>query len=77
MANNRVLGWLAVARALGDASFKSVGSKEDGMLVSNEPDIVQGSICEDDEFMVVACDGLFDVMSNQDVRAGAGCWVLG
>ncbi|KAI8123228.1 hypothetical protein FF38_11666 [Lucilia cuprina] len=64
----RVNGTLAVSRALGDYDFKNV--KEKGQceqLVSPEPEIFCQS-CEDtDEFLVLACDGIWDVMTNEDV----------
>lgn len=63
--NNRVLGYLAVARALGDSAFKANPGQP--ALVSTHPEVTQMSLDESDEFMVVACDGLFDVMSNQEV----------
>ena len=63
--NNRVLGYLAVARALGDSAFKANPGQP--ALVSTHPEVTQMRLDEGDEFMVVACDGLFDVMSNQEV----------
>jgi len=60
--NNRVNGRLAVSRAIGDFEFKSAG------LVSNVPEIRM--IRRDqvnDEFIVMACDGLYDVMSSNEV----------
>lgn len=64
----RVNGSLAVSRALGDYDFKNV--KEKGQceqLVSPEPDIFCQSRQDADEFLVLACDGIWDVMSNEDV----------
>lgn len=65
----RVNGSLAVSRALGDFEYKNV--REMGQceqLVSPEPEI----FCVDrddgsDQFVVLACDGIWDVMSNEDV----------
>lgn len=64
----RVNGSLAVSRALGDYDFKN--AKELGQceqLVSPEPEI----FCQDrdpaDEFLVLACDGVWDVMSNANL----------
>jgi serine/threonine protein phosphatase PrpC len=37
-----------------------------GPLVSNEPDIVTHDIGPRDEFILLACDGVYDVMSNLD-----------
>uniref|UniRef100_U5EG32 Putative alphabet n=1 Tax=Corethrella appendiculata TaxID=1370023 RepID=U5EG32_9DIPT len=64
----RVNGSLAVSRALGDYDYKNV--KDLGQceqLVSPEPEI----FCQDrdpaDEFLILACDGIWDVMTNDDV----------
>nr|XP_017101070.1 protein phosphatase 1B isoform X1 [Drosophila bipectinata]XP_017101071.1 protein phosphatase 1B isoform X1 [Drosophila bipectinata]XP_017101072.1 protein phosphatase 1B isoform X1 [Drosophila bipectinata]XP_017101073.1 protein phosphatase 1B isoform X1 [Drosophila bipectinata]XP_017101075.1 protein phosphatase 1B isoform X1 [Drosophila bipectinata]XP_017101076.1 protein phosphatase 1B isoform X1 [Drosophila bipectinata] len=64
----RVNGTLAVSRALGDYDFKNV--KEKGQceqLVSPEPEIFCQSRQDTDEFLVLACDGIWDVMTNEDV----------
>ncbi|RWS30976.1 Protein phosphatase 1B-like protein [Leptotrombidium deliense] len=65
----RVNGSLAVSRALGDYEYKQVeGRGPCEQLVSPEPEItVQQRECETDEFLVLACDGVWDVMSNDDL----------
>jgi len=66
---SRVNGSLAVSRALGDYAYKSVknlGPCE--QLVSPEPEVlVWERDLEKDEFLVLACDGVWDVMCNEDV----------
>ena len=59
--NNRVNGRLAVSRAIGDMEFKPSG------IVSNIPEIRAVDILPDDEFVILACDGLFDVMTSEQV----------
>lgn len=54
----RVDGQLAVARAFGDKNLK--------MHLSSEPDVVMEMIDNDTEFIILASDGLWKVMSNQD-----------
>ncbi|KDO62547.1 hypothetical protein CISIN_1g023418mg [Citrus sinensis] len=54
----RVDGQLAVARAFGDKSLK--------MHLSSEPHVVMETIDDDTEFIILASDGLWKVMSNQD-----------
>ncbi|XP_058062283.1 protein phosphatase 1B [Anopheles bellator] len=64
----RVNGSLAVSRALGDYDYKNVRSLgQCEQLVSPEPEI----FCQDrdpaDEFLVLACDGVWDVMTNLEL----------
>lgn len=64
----RINGSLAVSRALGDYEYKSdkfLGQCE--QLVSPEPEIFCQDRNEADNFLVIACDGIWDVMSNADV----------
>lgn len=64
----RVNGSLAVSRALGDYDYKNVtelGQCE--QLVSPEPEIFCKERDQQDYFLVLACDGVWDVMSNEAV----------
>jgi len=72
VANGRVMGNLAVSRALGDFNYKfSYADKEDTILLPPEaqmvspiPDITQ--IKRPDSFtLILACDGIWDVMTNE------------
>ena len=64
----RVNGSLAVSRALGDFDYKRVeGLPATEQLVSAEPELTCVERSPDDEFLVLACDGIWDVMSNQEV----------
>lgn len=64
----RVNGTLAVSRALGDFDYKKLkGRSQCEQLVSPEPEIFRQDRNEADEFLVLACDGIWDVMSNEDV----------
>ncbi|KAF8451862.1 phosphatase 2C-like domain-containing protein [Terfezia claveryi] len=56
--NNRVNGVLAVTRALGDSYMKE--------LVTGHPYTTETVLQDDDDFIVLACDGLWDVCSDQD-----------
>jgi len=60
--NGRVLGRLAVSRAIGDFDYK----REDRHVVSAKPDIEQFRIQSHTDFIILACDGLWDVMSSED-----------
>jgi serine/threonine protein phosphatase PrpC len=67
----RVNGSLAVSRALGDFDYKREHNlKATEQLVSPEPEItMQERDPDSDEFLLLACDGIFDVMSNDEVVA--------
>ena len=65
----RVNGSLAVSRALGDFDYKrAVTLPAVEQLVSPEPDVtVMERNNEQDEFLLLACDGIYDVMQNEDI----------
>ncbi len=71
VVRGRIFGVLGVSRAFGDNDFKtSRGQFKDrfnGDLVTSSPDLVHHEISESDEFVVMGCDGLFDVMKPQQV----------
>lgn len=58
----RVNGNLALSRALGDFEFKRKAdlSPED-QIVTAYPDVSEHSFTQDDEFVVLACDGSFSL----------------
>jgi protein phosphatase PTC2/3 len=56
-------GQLSVSRALGDWHMK--GPKGSACPLSAEPELQEILLTEDDEFLIMGCDGLWDVMSNQ------------
>jgi len=66
VTQGRVQGTLAVARAFGDIEFKDKLTFGAGVLTC-EPDIKIWNVADATEFMVLACDGLWDVMSNEEV----------
>ena len=67
--NKRVNGILALSRAIGDFSFKRrpfIPWEE--QAVTCVPDVVSAPINRDaDEFIIIACDGIWDVLSNEAV----------
>lgn len=56
--NNRVNGVLAVTRSLGDSTMKD--------FVVGAPYTTETVLNADDKFLVLACDGLWDVCEDQD-----------
>ncbi|KAF8200822.1 phosphatase 2C-domain-containing protein [Pholiota molesta] len=55
--SGRVNGVLAVTRSLGDSSMKE--------FVVGAPYTTETELCEDDELLILACDGLWDVIGDQ------------
>lgn len=65
---NRVNGDLAVSRALGDFVYKRCETVDDKeQAVTAFPEIIVEKREAQDQFIVLACDGIWDVMSSQEV----------
>jgi protein phosphatase 2C family protein 2/3 len=65
---NRVNGNLALSRAFGDFVFKKNNTKRpEEQIVTAFPDVAVHEITSDHEFIVLACDGIWDVLSSQEV----------
>ena len=54
----RVMGDLAVARSLGDVSCSP--------YITFKPHVNETTITDDVEFLIIGCDGLFDVIEDQE-----------
>ncbi|XP_019877597.1 probable protein phosphatase 2C T23F11.1 isoform X2 [Aethina tumida] len=68
--SNRVNGNLALSRALGDFIFKRNADKSpEEQIVTAYPEVEERELTPEWEFIVLACDGIWDVMSNEDVIA--------
>jgi protein phosphatase 2C family protein 2/3 len=68
VSSGRVNGNLALSRAIGDFDFKqnkSIAAAD--QAISAKPDVTTHTITPQDEFIVLACDGIWDVMSNEDL----------
>lgn len=70
VADGRVNGSLNLSRALGDLEYKQVSSlpPEEQMVTAN-PEIRSLRLTDDDEFLILACDGIWDVLTNDDAVA--------
>ena len=70
IVDGRVNGDLSLSRALGDFRHKSLGhlppSKQP---VSSEPEVRSTKRTGDEHFVLLACDGLWDVISSNDATA--------
>ncbi|KAJ9458873.1 hypothetical protein DIPPA_70120 [Diplonema papillatum] len=65
----RVGGCLAVSRAFGDFEFKGnnrILSDMHNPVVSNVPDVTKVNLTDSCEALILACDGLWDVVSNDE-----------
>ena len=66
VTEGRVNGSLNLSRALGDMEYKQ---RRDlpaaAQAVTAQPEILSTPIHEGDEFIILACDGIWDVMTNQ------------
>ncbi|KAF7710697.1 protein phosphatase 1G [Silurus meridionalis] len=66
--DGRVNGGLNLSRAIGDHFYKRNKSlPPEEQMISALPDVKVLTLNEDHEFMVVACDGIWNVMSSQEV----------
>ena len=67
VSEGRVNGSLALSRALGDFEYKmNKELDEKQQAVTAFPEIREFQLQEGDEFMILACDGIWDVMSSQE-----------
>ncbi|KAH9936300.1 phosphatase 2C-domain-containing protein [Fomitopsis serialis] len=62
----RVNGNLALARALGDFDYKRNDAlSPEAQIITCDPEITEHDMTDEDEFFVVACDGIWDCLSSQ------------
>lgn len=57
----RVMGMLSLSRALGDWYARP--------YVSSSPDVIERKLAGDEKYVIIASDGLWDVISNKDAVA--------
>ncbi|KDP33644.1 hypothetical protein JCGZ_07215 [Jatropha curcas] len=58
-------GILNVARALGDWHLEGMKGTDGGPL-SAEPELMTTQLTEEDEFLIIGCDGIWDVFRSQN-----------
>ncbi|PON57946.1 Protein phosphatase [Parasponia andersonii] len=58
-------GQLNVARALGDWHMEGMKGSDGGPL-SAEPEFMTTNLTEEDEFLIIGCDGIWDVFRSQN-----------
>jgi hypothetical protein len=63
-----LIGNLALSRAIGDFEFKqNPNLSPEHQIVTAYPDVKKEDITEGTEFLVLACDGIWDCLSSQQV----------
>lgn len=64
---SRVNGMLALSRSLGDFEYKNnTILKPEDQIITAFPDITVEKIMNDSDFIICACDGIWDCMSSQE-----------
>ncbi|CAL1538625.1 unnamed protein product [Lymnaea stagnalis] len=67
-SDGRVNGGLNLSRAIGDHVYKrnkDLPDKE--QMITALPDIETAELCDEDQFIVIACDGIWNYLSSQEV----------
>ena len=68
VSDGRVLGNLNLSRGLGDSEYKQDEKlKPEQQILSNLPDVKIENLTGDIDFVVIACDGIWDCKTNQEV----------
>eukprot|EP00397_Hematodinium_sp_SG-2012_P034536 GEMP01037049.1.p1 GENE.GEMP01037049.1~~GEMP01037049.1.p1 ORF type:complete len:402 (+),score=84.68 GEMP01037049.1:113-1318(+) len=62
----RVDNNLSVSRGFGDFDFKDITLQADAQKISCVPEVTSGLQCKDGDFVLLCCDGIYDVMSNEE-----------
>ncbi|ETW81580.1 hypothetical protein HETIRDRAFT_439966 [Heterobasidion irregulare TC 32-1] len=64
----RVNGNLALSRAIGDFQYKkNLSIPPENQIITSNPEIMVHDITEEEEFLVLACDGIWDCLTSQQV----------
>ena len=67
VVDGRVEGILAVSRAVGDFDFKQAGELDAAhQAVTAKPDVIVAPRRPTDRFLIQACDGIWDVVSDEE-----------
>ena len=67
VSSGRVNGCLALSRGFGDFQYKNNGSiPPKAQAVTCDPDITVIELEKEHEFLIIACDGIWDCMSSEE-----------
>lgn len=65
--DQRVDGSLACSRAFGDFEYKDqIDIEDEDQAVTASPEIISRDRSKDDQFIMLACDGIWDCLSSKD-----------
>ena len=64
VSEDRVNGNLAVSRALGDCEYKDRSLQPEEQAVTALPEVTEYARDGQEDFLVLACDGIWDCMTN-------------
>lgn len=68
ISDGRVNGSLNLSRALGDLEYKRDKSLPPAQqMITAFPEVRTLQLQPGDEFLILACDGIWDVLTNQEV----------
>ena len=65
MTDGRVAGKLSLSRAIGDLAYKqNCNLSVEEQAITCVPDITRRERNDEDSFLLVACDGIWDVLTS-------------
>ncbi|CCW70457.1 unnamed protein product [Phytomonas sp. Hart1] len=64
--NGRVNSVLSLSRAFGDFAFKKSNLKSEEQIITVVPYVLHIELTPLDEFVIIACDGVWDTISNEE-----------
>lgn len=62
----RVNGIIAISRAIGDWEYKNQSWKPEENMVTAFPEVVVEQLKTEHDFMIIACDGIWDCLTSQE-----------
>ncbi|OAF70608.1 hypothetical protein A3Q56_01635 [Intoshia linei] len=66
--DGRVNGGLNLSRAFGDHTYKINKSlSHEDQMITPKPDVKTVKLVKEDEFMIIACDGIWNVMTSEEI----------
>jgi len=72
----RVNGSLNLSRAIGDRDYKLNSSlKPHEQIITCVPDVKIRELTPGDEFIILACDGVWDILTNEEAVAFVSQWL--